>query len=173
MVPLSAYSVSEPLGALETVKRDLLFQELLFGTKQLKQKSRQNCESILQNQHFSFRFEIIEDYKKKTKKENLRGSTCCSKVRDLSPHTSWQGNPGLIPIEEEKHKLIWESTKIKCIRLKISKIKLMACQGQGLNTQIYILYVKTMKSQDFRTFKQENLICAIYMKSRLQKSGFQ
>ena len=49
MASLSVYSVSEPLGltlgsqcALETVKRDLLFDELLFGTKQLKQKSRQN-----------------------------------------------------------------------------------------------------------------------------------
>ena len=49
MAPLSVYSISEPLGltlgsqcALETVKMDLLFEELLFGTKQLKQKSRQN-----------------------------------------------------------------------------------------------------------------------------------
>ena len=49
MASLSVYSVSEPLGltlesqcALETVKRDLPFDELLFGTKQLKQKSRQN-----------------------------------------------------------------------------------------------------------------------------------
>ena len=47
MASLSVYSVSEPLGltlgsqcTLETVKRDLLFDELLFGTKQLKQKSR-------------------------------------------------------------------------------------------------------------------------------------
>ena len=44
MASLSVYSVSEPLGltlgsqcALETVS-DLLFDELLFGTKQLKQK---------------------------------------------------------------------------------------------------------------------------------------
>ena len=49
MAPLSAYLVSETLGltlgsqcALETVKMDLLFEELLFCTKQLKQKSRQN-----------------------------------------------------------------------------------------------------------------------------------
>ena len=37
-------------------------------------------------------------------KENLRVSTDCSKVRDLSPHTSQQGNPGLIPIEETQQK---------------------------------------------------------------------
>ena len=49
MAPLSAYLVSEPLGltlgsqcTLETAKRDLLFKEILFGTKQQKQKSRQN-----------------------------------------------------------------------------------------------------------------------------------
>ena len=49
MAPLSVYSVSEPLSltlgsqcTLETVKMDLLFKELLFGTKPLKQKSRQN-----------------------------------------------------------------------------------------------------------------------------------
>ena len=48
MASLPAYSVSEPLSltlgsqcTLETVKMDLLFEELLFGTKQLKQKSRQ------------------------------------------------------------------------------------------------------------------------------------
>ena len=44
--------------------------------------------------------------KKKQKKKNFRISTGCSEVRDLSPHTSQQGNPGLIPIEEEKQKLI-------------------------------------------------------------------
>ena len=45
MAALSVYLVTEPLGltlgsqcALETVKRDLLFDELLLGTKQLKQK---------------------------------------------------------------------------------------------------------------------------------------
>ena len=49
MTSLSIYLVSEPLGltlesqcALKMVKRDLLFDELLFGTKQLKQESRQN-----------------------------------------------------------------------------------------------------------------------------------
>ena len=49
MAPLSAYLVSEPLGltqgsqcAQETVKMDLLFGDILFGTKHLKQKSRQN-----------------------------------------------------------------------------------------------------------------------------------
>ena len=42
------------------------------------------------------------NFTRKTKKKNLRVSTCCHEVRDLSPHTSQQGNPGLIPIEEEK-----------------------------------------------------------------------
>ena len=42
------------------------------------------------------------NFTRKTKKKNLRVSTCCSEVRDLSPHTSQQGNPGLIPVEEEK-----------------------------------------------------------------------
>ena len=41
-------------------------------------------------------------FTRKIKEKNLRVSTCCSEVRDLSPHTSQQGNPGLIPIEEEK-----------------------------------------------------------------------
>ena len=64
-------------------------------------------KSTLQNQCFLFKFGITEDrcnfyFTKKPKKRNLRVSTCCSKVRDLSPHTSQQGNPGLIPIGEEK-----------------------------------------------------------------------
>ena len=36
-----------------------------------------------------------------------------------------------------------------------------------LNT---LFETKAMESQDFRTFKQENLICTIYMKSRLWKA---
>ena len=114
MASLSVYSVSEPLGltlgsqcALETVKRDLLFDELLFGAKQLKQKSRQNWQKYFTNQCFLFKFGITEDrcisiLQEKPKRKNLRVSTCCSKVRDLSPHTSQQGNPGLIPTGKEK-----------------------------------------------------------------------
>ena len=49
----------------------------------------------------------------------------------------------------------------------------MACQSQGLNTIIFTFEIKAMESQDFRAFKQEIQIYTIYMKSRLQKPGFQ
>ena len=71
-------------------------------------------------------------YKKKPKRKT---SGYPHVVRDLSPHTSQQGNPGLIPIEEEKIKTNFRQYKNhKCIRVKIFKIKLMACKNQGLTT---------------------------------------
>ena len=91
------------------------------------------------------RIDVFSILQEKTKKKNLRVSTCCSEVRDLSPHTSQQGNPGLIPIGEEKTKTnLREYKNHKCIRVKISKIKLMACQSQGLNTTIFTYYLHTI-----------------------------
>ena len=69
----------------------------------------------------------------KNKKKNLRISICCRDERDLTPHTSQQGNHGLIPIEQEKQTNLREYKNHKCIRVKIFKIKLVACKNQGLN----------------------------------------
>ena len=76
----------------ETVKMDLLFEELLFGTKQQNRRVDRIGKSIFyKTKCFSFEFEITEDRcvflfsKKIPKKKNLRASTYCSKVRDPSP----------------------------------------------------------------------------------------
>ena len=48
----------------------------------------------------------------------------------------------------------------------------MACKNLGFDLHILntLFETKAMESQDFRTFKQEILICTIYMKSRLWKA---